>query len=420
MVGAHGVASRDGGQPGSYPWDGRQTGVRLAVRLLGITFGGYLLVTQGAVGGPLWIAVLSALGLAAMYVLVFLRNRPLDGWPISMIVVMMLCGAAVAPFVNFLPMYLVVIGGIILIGQPQLPLRISVPLITGPGLILVISTYLASHSWLKVFSSLLGYAVVALIGATRRQSRQRDLQSRELVSRSLELEKSSLELEKRSRELIAQTERTRQEMARAAALEERGRIARDIHDVLAHSLGGLVVQLDAAEALLTERADLDAAAHRLRDIRQLAVDGLREAKNVVNELQEPAGERPVDLGAELAMLLNGPVAAQLGLELDILGEPYPVPSPVASAFTSVAREAVTNLNKHAPGGPGKMTVIFEPTTVVTELVNALTDPHHGPLTGSGAGLGLPGMQARMAEVGGSLTAGRQGDRWVVHAEWTRR
>ena len=395
------------------PWDGRQTGVRLLLRLAGTTAGGYLLVSGGAFGGRVWIAALSGVALAAMYALVFLRNRQFDRWPISLTVAMMVSGAAVAPYLQFLTLYFVVIGGIILVGQPQLSLRVSIPLAAVPGLVLTASSYVASRSWPTVLASLLGFVVIALIGINRRQSRQRERQDRELVVRSRELER-------RSQQLIAQTERTQHEMARSAALEERSRIARDIHDVLAHSLGGLVVQLDAVDALLTSGSDPEAAATRLRASRQLAVDGLREAKKAVEELQASDGDAPTDLVAALAALLGGPVATQLQLGLDLVGEPFPVPARVSSAFSSVCREAVTNLNKHAPDGPATLSLIFEPETVVLELVNGAAGRRRTALEGTGAMLGLAGMRSRMAEIGGSLVAGLQGSRWVVRAEWSTR
>ena len=394
------------------PWDGHPTRLRLLLRLAGITFAAYVLVSAGALAAPLWVTVLCGLGLAAMYASAFIRHRPFDRLAVGLTLLMMVCGAAAAPYLNFVPLFLVVTGGIILVGQPGLALRTSILLAVAPGIILVVASYAATRSWLTVLASLLGFVVVALIGANRRQSRQRERQDRELVTRSRELEQ-------RSRDLIAQTERTQHETARAAALEERSRIARDIHDVLAHSLGGLVVQLDAAEALLTERGDPEAAAHRLRTSRQLAVDGLREAKKAVNELREPEAEAQVDLVAELEGLLAGPVATQLGLAMDVAGAPERLPSGVASAFVSVCREAVTNLNKHAPTGQRTLSLLFEPDTVVMELVNAMTGADQGPLSGTGSGLGLPGMRARMTEVGGSLTAGSHGGRWLLRAAWNR-
>lgn len=398
-------------QPEAEPWDRHLTRLRLLLRLIGITAGGYVLVSAGVLRAAGWVTVLTALALAAMYALALLRRRPFDGLAISVTTAMMVLGAATAPYLNFVPLFLVVSGGIILVGQPRLRLRTAVLLTAAAGLVLVLSSYVATRSWLTVLASLLGAVVIALIGANRRQSRQREAQDRELVTRSIELQQ-------RSSDLIEQTERAQHEAARVAALEERSRIAREIHDVLAHSLGGLVVQLDAVEALLSEHRDADAAAVRLRASRQLAVDGLREARKAVNELREPTPTAPVDLVAELSVLMAGPVATQLGLTTDVAGVPRPVPAAVASAFTSVCREAVTNLNKHAPQGPATCSLLFEPATVVMELVNAAGPARPGPLSGTGAGLGVPGMVARMAEVGGRLTAGRSGDRWVVRAEWS--
>jgi hypothetical protein len=67
-----------------------------------------------------------------------------------------------------------------------------------------------------------------------------------------------------------------------------------------------------------------------------------------------------------------------------------------------------------------LSLIYEPESVVLELVNAVPPTSTpGVLSGTGAGLGVPGMRARMAEVGGSLSAGAQGSRWVVRAGWRR-
>jgi signal transduction histidine kinase len=81
--------------------------------------------------------------------------------------------------------------------------------------------------------------------------------------------------------LLAETQRSHEEQARAAALGERMRIARELHDVLAHSLSGLAIQLEVAEGLLAERHDLDGALERVRHSQQLAVSGLAEARDAV-------------------------------------------------------------------------------------------------------------------------------------------
>ncbi|MET1004318.1 MAG: histidine kinase, partial [Propionibacteriaceae bacterium] len=347
-------------EPVVEPWDGRQTGLRLALRLIGVTGGAYLLVTAGVLDGPLWLTTLTGIAVATMYVLVFLRRRPFDGWAMGLTLLMMLSAAVAAPFLNFIPLYFVVVGGVILVSQPSVPLSRSVPLAVAVGVVLAGSVILAGQSGAALLASVLGFAAVALFGANRRQQRFRERQDRELVLRSRELEQ-------RSQQLIAQTERTQQETARAAALAERGRIARDIHDVLAHSLGGLVVQLDAAEALLTEGADPAAAAERLRASRQLAVEGLRDARLAVQELREPGDSAESgDLVAEILTLTHGPVAQQLGLDVDVAGQPYSVPTSVVRAFTAVGRESITNVNKHATGQRATLSLVFEPDRLVLE------------------------------------------------------
>ena len=85
--------------------------------------------------------------------------------------------------------------------------------------------------------------------------------------------------------LLAQAERARREQARAAALDERTRIARDIHDVLAHSLGALAVQLDVTEALLDDGAEHGDGPSHVSRARRFAVDGLAEARRAVTALR---------------------------------------------------------------------------------------------------------------------------------------
>ena len=100
---------------------------------------------------------------------------------------------------------------------------------------------------------------------------------------------------RQTEQLLEQTRLAQSEHARAAALEERGRIARDLHDVLAHSLGALSVQLEVAEALLAERGDAEGALDRVRQSRRLAVQGH-------GTLWPPCGPAGADLPQALAAL----------------------------------------------------------------------------------------------------------------------
>lgn len=384
-----------------------------ALRMIGVGVAVYGVAASNVFAGPWWLAALTVLALAAMVSLMLLRLLPWSHWQGVAAAVMLLCGAIASPFANYLPLFFVVVGGIVLVGQPRIRLRSALTVTALGAAVLSAGALSTGASGWTLFAVMAGVGAVALGGVNRRQSHERDRQDRELVARSRELER-------RSQELITQTELTRNETARVAALQERGRIARDIHDVLAHSLGGLVVQLDAAEALLTERGDVEGAAARLRASRSLAVEGLQEARKAVNELREPTvGE--VDLVAALTPLVRGPVGDAVGAALDVVGPVRPVAGPVASALIAITREALTNVNKHAPGGPVAVTVLFEKGTHLTlEIGNPLPvhDGHldHPLLSASGAGAGVPGMRHRLAEVGGTLRAGPHGRRWLVEAQ----
>ena len=143
-----------------------------------------------------------------------------------------------------------------------------------------------------------------------------------------------------------QYELTRHEQARAAALDERGRIARDLHDVLAHSLGALSVQLEVAEALLEERNDTAGALERVRRSRRLAVQGLIEARNAVAALR--SSEVPALPEALAVLAEQHGQDHRVSVAVRTEGKPRPLESGVIVALLGAAREALTNAGKHAP------------------------------------------------------------------------
>lgn len=213
---------------------------------------------------------------------------------------------------------------------------------------------------------------------------------------------------KQAEALLEQTRFAQAEHARAAALDERTRIAREIHDVLAHSLGALGVQLELAEALLEERSDVDGALKSVRRSRRLAADGLVEARNAVTALRRdvlPLAEALAATAAEHA------VNHGVSVTFDAEGEPGPLPSAVVVALVGIAREALTNAGKHAPGEDVRMRLSHEPGVVRLDVRNAL-----GEFTRTGEGFGLAGMRERLALAGGTLDSGPEDGHWRVLAE----
>ncbi|GAA5142288.1 sensor histidine kinase [Pseudonocardia adelaidensis] len=213
-------------------------------------------------------------------------------------------------------------------------------------------------------------------------------------------------------QLLELTRGAQAERARAAALDERTRIARELHDVLAHSLGALGVQLELATALL-EDGDSDRALDRVRRARRLAADGLDEARAAVNALRTDALPLPEAL-AELAER-HGRDHLGAHARVEVRGATRPVPAAVGVSLTGAAREALTNAARHAPGAPLRVVLEYRPDSVALTIANG--PPPRPPVPRSGPpGAGLTGMRERLALVGGRLRAGADGQGWTVEAE----
>lgn len=224
----------------------------------------------------------------------------------------------------------------------------------------------------------------------------------------------------RERELIESTIAAKEEHARATSLEARQRVARDVHDVLAHSLGGMVVQLDAVEALL-EAGRRDEALGRIRGARELAASGLGEARRAVDALRSPVDDEREPVAGEVVVAsLAELIAAHRGIagsvDFTLVGEARAVPPGVAVALRRALQEALANARKHAPGQPVTARSTWTATRVELQVTNPLASAAATELAQSGGGNGLPGMRERFAALpGGELRAGVRDNVFVVEA-----
>ncbi|WP_177239647.1 sensor histidine kinase [Streptomyces monashensis] len=222
--------------------------------------------------------------------------------------------------------------------------------------------------------------------------------------------------------LLAQSELLRAEQRRVAVLDERTRIAREIHDVLAHSLGALSIQIQAADALLTDHQDIDRAVTVLAEARRLTADGLTETRRAVHALR--ADIAPLD--EELATAADTHRQRHGGaVRLRVEGEPAPLSPDQALPLFRTAQEALTNAAKHAPAQPVEVTLAYKADHVTLTVDNPLALPDPGR-TGDrpefatvDAGYGLTGMRERLLLLGGTLDAGVRDGRWCVRAEVPR-
>lgn len=219
---------------------------------------------------------------------------------------------------------------------------------------------------------------------------------------------------------LEQTRRARQAETQAAALAERARIAREIHDVLAHSLAAVSVNLQAAEGLLSALPDqgpgLAKAVECVTRAGAFTREGLAEARRAILALRDDAApESAITLAGQLRTLAEEYRAdGDMAVEFTVTGEPRPVAAEAGLTVYRTAQEALTNTRKHAPGQPASLTLEFAPTAVTVGIVNPLPpDGAARPLTHAGTGYGLTGLRERAAIGGGTLTAGPGEGYWRV-------
>ena len=205
----------------------------------------------------------------------------------------------------------------------------------------------------------------------------------------------------RVRTLLAELEGRRERDLEAAKVEERTRLARDIHDVLAHSLTALIVQLDGARMLLTDERASDEAVGSVLRARHLAQEGLDETRRAVGTLR---GDRVP--GARMLAGLIEDFERDSGLACDysVDGEPVELGSPVELALYRTAQEALTNVRKHAPANRVQVHLRYASGGAELTVDDFGSAPAPRP-NGSTEGYGLEGMRERAELLGGSLEAG---------------
>jgi signal transduction histidine kinase len=219
--------------------------------------------------------------------------------------------------------------------------------------------------------------------------------------------------------LLAQAQRSREEQLRAARLEESARIAREIHDVLAHTLAGLTIQLEATGSLLEGGAERSVVLERLHRAHALAREGLVETRRAVGVLRSEGLAVADALEALVAEYRASSPGATASLTLG--GDSSRLDGPASLAVVRVAQEALTNARKHAPGASVRVELEIEAGTsaaAVLRIRDDGSDREAGDagtesLAASGGGYGLLGMRERAQILGGTLLAGPDGDGWRV-------
>jgi signal transduction histidine kinase len=210
-------------------------------------------------------------------------------------------------------------------------------------------------------------------------------------------------------------EQAREEETRRRVDAERMRIARELHDVVAHSMAMINVQATAAGMQLAD--DPASAAEAIQAIRGASKSGLRELRTILQVLRQADGGSPAapapDLRA-IAALVEATSAAGTPTTLELAEPPIPLPPPVTLAAYRIVQESLTNVVRHAGRVGATVGLRQDGGYLHVDVVN---DGGPAPAAfGDGAGAGLAGMRERTAALGGTLDAGpRPGGGFAVHA-----
>ena len=200
----------------------------------------------------------------------------------------------------------------------------------------------------------------------------------------------------------AQAEREREAAARIAVAEERARIARELHDIVAHAVSVMVLQVGAVRHKLP--AELAADKDALGDVERAGRSALGEMRRLLGAMRDEHGD--VALAPQpgldgLDALAESVGQAGLPVELHVKGEAFPLPRAVELSAYRIVQEGLTNSLKHARAGRANVTIRYG----AEELEVEVADDGHGPAKSDGHGHGLVGVRERVKIYGGEMSAG---------------
>jgi signal transduction histidine kinase len=237
--------------------------------------------------------------------------------------------------------------------------------------------------------------LVAWVAGYALRERAEQAEAAEMRARLAEREREAAEM----RATLA--EREREAAARVAVAEERARIARELHDIVAHAMSVMVLQVGAVRHKLptTLGEDREALGH----VEQAGRTALAEMRRLLGAMRRDGDG--VDLGPQpgldaLDSLVQEVSRAGLPVRLHVDGEQFPIPRAIDLSAYRIVQEGLTNALKHAHARHADVTVRYRPD----ELALEVADDGRGPTTGNGGGHGLVGIRERVNIYGGEMSA----------------
>lgn len=196
-------------------------------------------------------------------------------------------------------------------------------------------------------------------------------------------------------QLLEAEQAARESQLQRDRLAERQRIAREIHDILAHTLSAQSVQLEGARLLVERDAPRPDVLQRILAAQQMSREGLEETRRAVQSLRDELQPLPETLRR---------LASNAGARYVEAGEPWPLGPQASLTAERMVQEGLTNARKHAPGAAVTVTTSYADSTLTVEVRDTGSGSPNGGSSGGG-GYGLAGMRERAALIGAKLDTG---------------
>jgi signal transduction histidine kinase len=360
-------------------------GNTVALASIGLLVWGVLseLHTLGSTSQRITAVVLLAAAVISWVLWMYLRSR-VHRTAVATLFAMAVTGGAL---VGFTPVAMVFPALAVFSAMTLWPVGLGAVIGATGWAAMAISVVVEGKAWGILLGGLAALLGGAVVGITRRQA----------VERTEQLARMQVEMA-----------RTEVERSRAELLTERNHLGREIHDVLAHTLAALALQLEAFSTVVdAEPSTSPAVRQQLERTRLLVHEGLEEARGAVLALRD----EPAPVGEQLRKL-----CAQQQAAFRESGIPVALPAPAVVGLYRVAQEALTNIMKHAPGAPTSVDLRWLPDSVGLTIENATpAAATPTPLSRSGGGFGLRGIAERLELLHGLVESGPTTSGWRVRA-----
>lgn len=219
---------------------------------------------------------------------------------------------------------------------------------------------------------------------------------------------------RRERQLVNDLTQARDMLHDAAGASERQRIAREVHDVVGHSLTVVLLNVVGARRVLTtDPAAAAAALDRAEQVGRASVENVRAVVGLLRDPSDDGREPPMPIAADISSLVDTAIEAGLPIDVEVDGDLGAVDVYAGLAAFRLVQEAISNVEHHAPLSDVVIRLVASADRLRVSVRNG--PARRASIPSSGGGTGLLGMRERVAALGGTMSAGPHGQGWLVEA-----